>query len=327
MPQLEPKLIQKELEQNLFWPVYWIHGQEKMKSRELLKRIKKSALPESDSQAASGLFSFGSGEETFDGAEVSASEVIDAARSLTLGGGLRFIVVRDAQDMKEPELLSELLGPKAPLSELSSICVFLSKDLDMRKKSSKLLIEKAAVVPCEEVAESDREAWVEYLAKQRKMTLDASLVTRMRSLDPWSLDIIDQELEKLSLSGDTSGDVLLIAGAEGSPTDQFIHHLFSRSSAGALQALQHFAQEPEESIPLLGLIGWNAKHLAQSVAQPGKNKVNPYLAERLKKWTPLWTLSEVQELQNALCELDFCSKQTPLSALGLWSELAMQFGR
>ena len=31
MPLLEPKKIQKEIECDLFWPVYWFYGEEKMK--------------------------------------------------------------------------------------------------------------------------------------------------------------------------------------------------------------------------------------------------------------------------------------------------------
>src|SRR4051812_2060005 len=100
MPKLEPKVIQKELDQGQLWPVYWLYGQERMKSRELLKRIRKAALPES-SDSIGALF--GMAEENFDGAEQSGATVVESALSPSLGGGLRFIVVRDAHLLKTPE--------------------------------------------------------------------------------------------------------------------------------------------------------------------------------------------------------------------------------
>ena len=60
-----------------------------MKSRELLKRIRITALGE----APQG---FGMAEENFDGAEAEAEEIVSAAMSPSLGGGIRFIVVRES---------------------------------------------------------------------------------------------------------------------------------------------------------------------------------------------------------------------------------------
>ena len=37
MPKLEPKTVQRELDQGQLWPVYWLYGGEAMKARELLK--------------------------------------------------------------------------------------------------------------------------------------------------------------------------------------------------------------------------------------------------------------------------------------------------
>jgi DNA polymerase-3 subunit delta len=323
MPKLEPKIIQKELEQGWLWPVYWLYGTERMKSRELLKRIRKAVLG-SESSSSSGLAGFG--EEMLDGNEVDAATVLDAASSLSLGGGCRLIVVREAHALKEAEILAPLCGPKAKKGDLTSVCVFLSKDLDGRKKFSKILTEKAAVVPCEEVPEVEREAWISYLAKRRGLDLPPELVAQMSSLDPWSLDIIDQELEKFSLA--QSGDVVLLGGGVGSAGggERFLNAFFARDLKKSLQAVEEFADRPDESLPLLGLLGWNVRHLALVLSR-GNVKLNPFVAERLQAWARHWQLSEVLRLQTFLEELDFSLKQTPLMPLGLWGEIVMTFCR
>ena len=77
MPKLEPKVVQKEIEQGQLWPVYWLYGTERMKSRELWRRIRRVALGGEETKG--GLP--GLNEETFDATESSASTILDAARA------------------------------------------------------------------------------------------------------------------------------------------------------------------------------------------------------------------------------------------------------
>jgi len=324
MPKLELKAVQRELEQGVLWPFYWVYGPEKLKSRELLKRIRTAVLG-SDAEGASG---WGWGEEILEGTEVDSAHVVDAARSLSLGQSVRLVIVRDAHALKNPEQLSELFGPAQKLSELTSVCVCLSKDLDARKKFSKTLIDKAAVIPCEEVVEAQRESWIQYLAKRRNMDLNAAIVTKLYALDPWSLDIVEQELEKYSIAGLTS-EVILEDPAAFGGADHFLEKFFRRDLQAALPEVSRFAESPEDSLPLLGLLGWNVRQLAillsDQVNGTRYSKLNPYVVERFRKWSGKWTLREVLELQKDLSEIDWSMKQTPLLPLGLWGRLVGKY--
>ncbi|HTL11757.1 MAG TPA: hypothetical protein VL588_04680 [Bdellovibrionota bacterium] len=321
MPVLEPKVVQKELSQGQFWPVYWLHGAESMKAREVLKRVRQALFPEGSSSLLA--------EQSLLGGETSAAEVLDASQSLALGGGARLTVVRDAHLLKLPEELAPLLGPRCARNELTSVTVFLSKDLDRRKKFSKMLLDSAACVPCEEVPESDREAWIGYLAKARGATLTQGLVARLLTMDPWTLDIVDNELEKFSLSGDedlVSGQGGLKAGSE-----VFLEAFFQRRLKEAVEACRELAERPEESIPLLGLLGWNARHLALLLKDERDGtrtlKINPFLQDRFRRWARQWKLNEVAELQTSLSSLDFDTKQTAKISLGLWTTLVTRYCR
>ncbi len=325
MPKLELKAVQRELEQGVIWPVYWLYGPEKLKSRELLKRIRFAVLGQEGSTTA-GQWNFN--EEVFEGNEIDATSVLDSVRSPSLIGGVRLILVREAHAMKNPEVLSELFGAPTKLSELMSVCVCISKDLDGRKKFSKALVEGAAVVSCEEVIEVQREPWIQYLAQRRGVELNSTLVTRLSGLDPWSLDIIEQELEKFVVAG-SSPDVILDSLGLSGVTERFIEDFFSRDLEAALPLVSRFADSPDESLPLLGLIGWNVRQLAIWLADRDNgtrnSKLNPYAVERFRKWSPFWKQHEVIELQARLSELDFQLKQTPLLPLGLWSSLVLRF--
>lgn len=329
MPKLEPKLVQRELDQGQIWPVYWLYGTETMKSRELLKRIRRAVLGD----AAPSGFAASFGEELLDGTEVTGDTVVEAAQSPALGqiGSARLVVVRDAHAMKNPEALTGLLTARDSLQNLTSVCVFLSKDLDGRKKFSKLLTEKAAVVPCEEVAENEREAWVGYLSKRHGVTLAPHLVAQLCVMDPWSLDIVERELEKYTIAGGSvhgaevlAGEVSLQGGA-----DAFLKCFFERDLKESLVRAEAFADQPDEALPLLGLLAWNVRHLALLIADRESGtrtvKLNPYVAERMAVWARKWSLAEMTELQSMLAELDYGFKQTPLLPLGLWSSIVTRF--
>jgi DNA polymerase III delta subunit len=325
MPRFEPKAIQKELEQNLLWPVYWIYGGERMKARELLKRIRRVVVGETAAPSGQSL-----GEESFDASECDSGAILDAAQSPSLLGGARFIVIRDAHALTSPEALEPLFGPRSPKEELTSVCVFLSKDLDGRKKFSKTLLEKAAVVPCEEVQEHEREPWIQYLAKLRGVTLSPAHVLQLSILDPWTLEIVDQELEKYVVSGSDEEAFLKESQLQGGG-DAFVEVFFRRNLRAALERVESFADQPDESLPLLGLLAWNARHLGLVISErerkTGTLKLNPYVAERMQNWARLWSLDEVVALQEELAEVDFGFKQTPLIPLGLWGSLVMRFCR
>lgn len=342
MPKLEPKQVQRELESGKIRPVYWLFGQESMKSRELLKRIQQTV-----EKQMTPSFGF----DVFDATEVSAMEILDASQSLPLGGGIRFIVVKDAQALKEPEALAPLVnsarGSAEPLAEVPAVCVFISKDLDGRKKFSKLLVEKAAVVPCEEVAEQDREAWIGYLSKRKGLVdLTEDQLWILRSLDPWSLDIVDQELEKFSLTqnsdvhwgvsgwgaaGGSSPNSGHSMGQSAGGENVFLDAFLRRDYRIAMESASTFADAPEVALPLLGLLGWNTRQLALTLLdREHKTKsvhLNSFLAERIGRWARAWTLSEILELQHELAELDFGIKQTAQMPLGLWSSLVITFCR
>ena len=323
MPKFEPKHVQKDLESRKLWPVYWIYGDEPMKARELLKRIRR-ALFETE---VVNPFS----ETQLEGQEVSTSQILDASQSISMLGGARLTVVKNAHLVREVDTLDVLLKPQSSSETVASVTVFFSKDLDQRKKFSKKLIEKAAVVACEAIHESDREAWVQYLAKKLQVELQVNELSFLSSLDPWSLDIIERELEKLRDSPLNESRASIIAGSvsHGNAED-FIESFFNKKLNQAMSHVQSFADYPEEALPLLGLMTWNTRMLAlflknqETTKNTKELKLGSFLQEKFNRYSKIWNLSQILELQKNLAELDFSIKQTSRPSLGLWSQLVIR---
>ena len=322
MPKLEPRVIQKELETGKVRPVYFIYGPERMKSRELIKRIQKTVLQDE----LPNDFNF----EKWDGSEVGIETILDSVQSFSMMGGVKLILVRNTEELKNLERFCEYLKTlenteAKALDEFSSIVVFQSKSFDARKKTSKVIQEYAAVIPCEEVLDQDREPWLDYLAKRRGVVLSPDEKLTLRGLDPWSLDIVDQEISKLELVQD-DGELRassLLRGVNSHARDELIDAIFCRDQKRALSVMHLFSEEVEVQLPFLGLLAWNLRHLKllileQELRSRSPEKRNPYLMKNLERWRKHWNRHSIQELEHSLFEIDFSLKNTRLLGKGLW---------
>ena len=324
MPKLEPKAIQKELEAGKVRPVYFLYGSERMKSRELLKRIQKTVL----NGEAPNDFNI----EKWDASEVGCETILDGAQSLSLMGGTKLVIARSLEEVKNLDPLVDYLKTlesraATTVDQLQCVLVLLSKNFDARKKSSKAIQEVAAVVACEEVEEADREPWIDYLSKRRGVTLtDAERLT-LRGLDPWNLEIVDQEIGKLELVGDdqTLRAEALLSGVSAFARDDFMDSIFCRDHKRALSLVHLFSNEMEVQLPFLGLLSWNFRQLKlfvmeQEMKSRSTEKRNPYLSRNLERWRKHWSLASITELEHALFQIDFSLKNTRLLGLGLWTD-------
>ena len=205
--------------------------------------------------------------------------------------------------------------------------VLLSKNFDARKKSSKTIQEVAAVVACEEVDEKDREPWIDYLSKRRGITLSETERLTLRGLDPWNLEIVDQEIGKLELVGEDQAlrAQALLSGVSAFARDDFIDAIFCRDTQRALSLVHLFSNEMEVQLPFLGLLSWNFRQLKLSVLERelktrSPEKRNPYLDRKLDRWKKAWDLKSITDLEHALFQIDFSLKNTRLLGLGLWTD-------
>lgn len=325
MPRIEAKLIQKELESGKLRPAYWIFGPERMKARELVRRIQKAAFGDDKPND----FNF----EKHDGGDSEISTILDAAQGFSLMGGTKVILVRNAEELKQQDLLVdffESIPSQEPVdaADMSNVVVFISKNFDARKKATKKIQELVATIPCEEAKEEEREPWIAYLAKRRGLTLKENEAVLLRGLDPWSLDIVDQELAKLELVADEEAlrAQVLLNGVDAFARDDFIDALFSRDKKRTMKWMHLFCEEIEVQLPILGLVSWNLRHLKlmlmeEKTRSRSGEKRNMYLQRNLDRWKKHWTFESIQEFEHGLFEIDFSLKNTRLMGKGLWTSL------
>jgi len=313
MPVIEARQIQNDLKQGKIWPVYWIHGSEQMLIREIIKQIKKAT------ESVDGEF--------LNGDAIKPESIVESTQNLTLWGGVKLIVVNDAHKLQNPEVLESIMGPPKTKSNIFSVTVFRSKDFDRRKKFSKVLEKKAAVISCSEIADHKKPEWVSYLARTKKMELTQEQATRLCLMDPWSLDIVQNELEILTLTpAEFKSNADQLAGRRIIPTDAIVDSFFMKNKKDAISHIRRLTSQPEEGLRILGLFRWNILQLIllldhQENGSPPP-RLNPYAQEKLRRWSRHWKLDQAINFQSELADLEFGIKQTQRHPLGLWTDLA-----
>lgn len=289
MPKFEPKQMQQELAAKRIWTVNWLVGTELMKARELAKRIQKALHGE---QKSSFL------ETHLDGESCSAAEILDAAQSVPLGGGTPIVFVKRAEKLKDPEAL-EVLAEK-PSATPPFVVVLFASALDGRKKSTKTIVNSFAVVNCEAVAEAERGAWVNYLAKARGMQLPTEVSHALAALDPWTLDRVDLELARLALLPPDSISVEALYAAD---PHRLIQALLHGDRSGAEREIATLDTSTDSTLQTLGLLSW---HLRQLTLKPSGR----------------WTLESLEAAGREVQEFDRAVKQTSKLPRALWSTLS-----
>src|SRR5690348_14650075 len=99
MPKLEAKQIQRELETGKVRPVYWLYGPEKMKVRELIRRIRRAMGLDEKSEKTWSL-------EILDAADVETAQVLDTCQNLSLDAKTKLVQVNHAELLKDVEVLT-----------------------------------------------------------------------------------------------------------------------------------------------------------------------------------------------------------------------------
>lgn len=336
MPKLTPQVIEQEIAAKKLRSIYWIYGPERMKSRQLIRHLEQLIFSDQEKND----FNFEKFQPSRADMAVSIETVWDSFRSISLMGGAKLVLVTQADELKNLEEIEELLKEiedepeQGSTSEIQSVLIFVSNALDARRKWVKALEKSAALVACDEVLEQDRDRWIDHLARQRKLSLTESEKILLRSLDPWSLDLVDMELSKLQVltEGDSTElrEEVLLQGVNPQIRDQFIEALFTKNSAQYWALVPHFSREIETQLMLLGLIAWNVRQLKQLFLEEhfrssSFQKRNPYLQKNLNHWKKHWNLEQLQELEYRLFEFDDQSKTTRHAPLGLWTVLGMPY--
>lgn len=258
MPVRSRQDLERELKQGKFAPVYLLFGPEACLRDEAAKAITDEALRDSllreFNESSYSLFQ--------SGVEAALAD----AEQLPMMASRRVVRIKEftkLSDQDEEKLLRYLARPAE-----SSVVIFITEDLDKRRKLSKVLMQECAAFEFTCLRDAELSRWARSFVAGLKSEVDERTLQRVIELVGNDVRILSNELSKLATAALPSGRIsmelveALVGRSRELSNFDLADHLVARNRKGALQTLKHLLADGAEPVMLIGLIASNYRRLA-----------------------------------------------------------------
>jgi len=183
--------IINDIKNKIFFPIYFLYGEEPFYIDQLTAYIEQNALDESVKEF---------NQSVVYGRDVSPKDVIDLARRFPMMGNYQLVVVKEAQDIKNIEALEPYFD--SYLESTILVINYKYKKLDRRKSFYKTLNKTKNVVLFESVRLYDNQipGWIEKTVRLLGYRIDPVASELLSEYLGNDLSTIYNELEKLIIN-------------------------------------------------------------------------------------------------------------------------------
>jgi DNA polymerase-3 subunit delta len=196
----------------------------------------------------------------------NARETIAAAEQLPMMAARRAVRITDFGKLREAD--EEVLIRYVDRPNESSVVIFNANDLDRRKKLSKTLLDKCAVVEFQPLKDGEARAWLKSRLKELKVTADEQVLSEIIALVGTDVQTLFSELDKLAIAaidaGRITGELVadLVVRSRELSNFELGDHLIARNRKRALETLHRLLEGGAEPVMLIGAMAGNFHRLA-----------------------------------------------------------------
>jgi DNA polymerase-3 subunit delta len=258
MSKLTREELWKSIKAGRLEPLYLLHGPEDYLSERAARSIADVALE------GAALREFN--ESTFSLASGNAHAAVAAAEQFPMMASRRVVRIKDFGKLREDdeEVLVRYIGRPAE----SSVVLFVTDELDKRRKLSKVLLDSCASVEFTPLRDAELASWAKERLKQLNVACDERTLRYVIALAGGSVRQLAMELEKLATAAGDSRRITmelveaLVSRSREHTNFELSDHLIARNRARALEMLQRLLDDGAEPVMLIGLIASNYHRLA-----------------------------------------------------------------
>jgi len=250
--------LERSLKEGNVRPLYLLVGVESYLRDQAARAIADEALRETLLREFN--------ESRFSLASGNVHEAIAAAEQLPMMSSRRVVRITDFGKLREAEeevLIRYLKRPAEP-----SVVIFVADDLDKRKKLTKELLDKCAVVEFPAVKDGEARAWAKEHLRRLRVSADERVLGEIITLVGTDIQTLSSELEKLANAAAETGRITpemvddLIGRSRELSNFALGDQLISRNRKRAMETLHRLLEDGAEPVMLIGLIAGNYHRLA-----------------------------------------------------------------
>jgi DNA polymerase-3 subunit delta len=207
-------------------------------------------------------------------------EAIAAAEQLPLMSPRRVVRLTDFAKLREADEEVLIRYLKRPAE--SSVVIFIAADLDKRRKLTKELLAKGAVVDFPAATDGQAMAWARNQLQGLKVSADEQVLGEIVTLVGTDIQTLSSELDKLASAAAEAGRISsemvdeLIGRSRELSNFALGDHLIARNRKRAMETLHRLLDDGVEPLMLIGVLAGNYHRLALAkdlLARGGKDEV------------------------------------------------------
>ncbi len=324
MALIDQKKLYKDLESKKFESIYFLFGDEPYLLNQCVDRFKYAVLDENTIDFNYALFYAGDADIT---------NVKDTVETLPVFSSHRLIILKNAHELKENELVQ--LEPILENPVLSSVFVVFGDKVDKRKKAIKILLEKAVCVEFKKPYENELPQWISHLAKDLGLKISAEAIHRIHRLVGNNLSELDNQLRKIQLYlGERSNIELADVNAVVSFSREenifdFTKAIGQKDRVKALEQLVSLLDQGQNETGIVHLLSRHVRMLLAVRAGMDQGiggaklaslvQVPSYFIESYCDQARSWSLRKLEDTLMILQDTDKALKSSPVSS-HIWLE-------
>ena len=180
--------ICKEIADRKFSPIYVLMGEEPFFIDQITDLLVENVLAEEERDF---------NQTIFYGADTDAVSIINAARRFPMMSEYQLIVVKEAQLMRDIELLNAYA--KHPLSSTVLVINYKYKTLDRRKSLAAAVEKNGILFESKKIPDYKMPGFITGLLQQRSLAIDAKAAQMLSDFLGNDLNRLSKELDKLAI--------------------------------------------------------------------------------------------------------------------------------
>jgi DNA polymerase-3 subunit delta len=316
----DTKRILSDLQKKIYKPVYLLMGEEPYFIDQVSDYMASHILTEEE-RSFNQLILYGK--------DINAVQLIETARRFPMMSAQQVIIVREAQQMKNIDMLE--VYAKAPMPSTILVICHKGKPVDKRKGFYKTVAKTGEVLETTQLYDNEVASWVAELLKEKQGTIDVTAGAILVEYLGADLSKIAHELDKLLTLLPENNKHITREHIEKNIGISREYNVFElnkaitqRNREKAFRIVQHFAKNPNDN-PIVLTLGTLFTHFLKTLKfhflkrkyqganpPPGETAevlgVNPYFVQDYEESARNYPDAKTMEIISLLREYDMRSK-------------------
>lgn len=324
MPTIESQQFYKEVDGGQWAPLYFLFGDEPYLLNQSIDRLRTTVVNDATADFNLNIYYAG---------DADVNNIRDNVEMLAMMAPRRLVILKEAQELTDKEWA--ILEPLFENPVESTVFVLAASRIDRRKKSIKLLMEKARSVEFKRPYENQIPTWINYISGSHGLEISEEAVHLLHKLVGSHLSEIDSEVRKLKDFLGTRNRI------EVSDVSQVVSHvreenIFDLTKAigenDRVQALENLVRLLDQGQSEVGIVSMVARHMRLLLkVKQGQDKglygaklaqavqVPPYFLNDYVEQSRAWSPKRLEDMLLILDDTDKALKSSPLSS-HIWLE-------